>query len=363
VGTANVSKQNPTSNYSIGADLIRILGGLGVVFIHVSDSFILFPDYHGGLSWWIIFFLNTITKVCVPLFVMISGYLLLDIEKSYEANTFFRKRVLRVGIPFVFWTILFFIWQAVWVHKTITLPYFIDSILRSNLGYLYFMVIIFEIYLIAPVIRAYVGNATKKNQAYLLIGSFLLTALVLAINRFYPPAEVNWGGNILTRFIPYTPYFIAGAFLRSVSLSIKHTYILYALFWILGILATTAGSDIKVEDLDGYSRHFSSPFIIVMTLIAFVSLITIGNRINTQALSSRLVQFVRNASVSIFGIYLVQLYVIDILDYFFNLQPGHIVSPIWLYIVFKALIVFVISYIIVQLLSRLSFTKIIFGQV
>jgi len=43
---------------------------------------------------------NPLLRVCVPLFVMITGFFLFPIE---DERKFFRKRFTRVVIPFVIW--------------------------------------------------------------------------------------------------------------------------------------------------------------------------------------------------------------------------------------------------------------------
>ena len=42
---------------------------------------------------------NSLARVCVPLFVMISGYLLLPMKTDY--STFLKKRLTRISFPFI----------------------------------------------------------------------------------------------------------------------------------------------------------------------------------------------------------------------------------------------------------------------
>jgi len=60
-----------------------------------------------SFNWWLgcwIFFLC----VCsIPVFVMVSGALLLDDRRRESAVEFYRRRLYRVGIPFVVWSVVY----------------------------------------------------------------------------------------------------------------------------------------------------------------------------------------------------------------------------------------------------------------
>lgn len=69
---------NEDRTYSLGADMIRIFAGIGVVVIHVTDPFLIYPPFQGigGSSWWVINVINALSRVAVPLFIILSGALL-----------------------------------------------------------------------------------------------------------------------------------------------------------------------------------------------------------------------------------------------------------------------------------------------
>ena len=68
------------------------LGGEGSLILTLSDSI------------WVSVF-NTLPRACVALFVIASSYLQFPLH--YSAGEFFRKRAVRVLIPFVFWTLVY----------------------------------------------------------------------------------------------------------------------------------------------------------------------------------------------------------------------------------------------------------------
>src|SRR3990167_4955287 len=107
------TKMSNVSTYHIGADIIRILACIGVIVIHVSDPFLTYPPYFGigGSSWWITNVINAFFRVSVPLFVVLSGYLLLDTTRSLNIKSFYKRRFVRVGIPTLFWLVFYFVWK------------------------------------------------------------------------------------------------------------------------------------------------------------------------------------------------------------------------------------------------------------
>ena len=96
-----------------GIDLIRVVACFLVMQTHAGEIY--YIDDNGGLIkdeknlWPGI--LNSLARICVPLFIMISGYLLLPMKTDY--STFIKKRFTRISFPFIafciFYDIFFYI--------------------------------------------------------------------------------------------------------------------------------------------------------------------------------------------------------------------------------------------------------------
>src|ERR1700754_1920703 len=98
----------PARNY--GLDVLRVIACYMVIQVHSGEFYYIgdggvvlnTPDAH-VVDWY-----NSLCRICVPLFVMISGFFLFPVN---DANTFFKKRLSRVAIPFVLWCILYAFYQ------------------------------------------------------------------------------------------------------------------------------------------------------------------------------------------------------------------------------------------------------------
>jgi surface polysaccharide O-acyltransferase-like enzyme len=95
-------------------DMIRILGTIVVVVGHVSDM-VLYSDGTKplGAQWWVANLWDAAARWAVPIYIMLSGSLLLDPHRTESPSKFYHKRLMRIGAPLVFWS-LFFMWVDVY---------------------------------------------------------------------------------------------------------------------------------------------------------------------------------------------------------------------------------------------------------
>lgn len=113
-------------------DLLRVIACFLVVFSHSCDAFVAVFDsdratfLQGALA-------GSFVRACVPLFVMMSGVLLLPVRTGTGA--FYRKRIGRVLLALVFYLVKF---PPAWNwRKTlgICIPTFLAGYLATGLGY------------------------------------------------------------------------------------------------------------------------------------------------------------------------------------------------------------------------------------
>src|SRR5882724_3283927 len=88
---------------------MRVIAILAVVMIHTSTRVLEAAHYDlNGYNWDLL--LNQISRFAVPLFFAISGFAL---EISYNSHSnylnFFKKRIIKIIIPYIFWSAFFYI--------------------------------------------------------------------------------------------------------------------------------------------------------------------------------------------------------------------------------------------------------------
>ena len=84
-------------------DALRLMAIIGIIFCHTAISFIALDI--GSINFYITAFMDCFREFSVPIFVMLSGALL--IGKKDSLSSFFKRRLSRIFIPFIFWWIIY----------------------------------------------------------------------------------------------------------------------------------------------------------------------------------------------------------------------------------------------------------------
>jgi len=106
--------QPTPSAITFSPELVRTVAIVLVIIVHASSFPYIINDpvtSTAQFNWWTVNVYGAIGYLGVPLFVILSGVLLLDPAKADESLTvFFKKRFARIGIPMIFWTLIYFGW-------------------------------------------------------------------------------------------------------------------------------------------------------------------------------------------------------------------------------------------------------------
>ena len=139
-------------------DLVRTLAIMGVVLSHCVEG--TFPLTLKGMRELdfplktLVFTLFTIGRISPVLFMMVSGYLLLDREYDAQAcRRFWKKNWLHLLIVTEFWFLIYDLFEL-WFSGTVTSParilYDLLFIHKVNLSHVWYMPVILGIYVLLP---------------------------------------------------------------------------------------------------------------------------------------------------------------------------------------------------------------------
>ncbi len=338
----------------VSLNVLRILAGFFVIFLHTTDPFLLFDQYIGGSSWWFVYLLNTLAKVAVPIFVMLSGYLLFRPEKIGSLMEFYSKRVRRVGTPLLLWLVILFFWKAYWLNIPITLEYIVKTLITVDIGPLYFLVVILELYLITPMLYRLVYKNGKIKFPYIL--GFLVFSILTAFIPFYFfQNKFSFSQNIITIALPYIFYFVLGGYLRSKSYKRKYIFIPLVVYLGLGLLTIYLAKG----DLSSIFTSYFSPTIIIMSFCLFYFVTGFEKRISST-INKTFKKYITYFSKTILGIFLIHPYILDILKAYTKLTPGNIYSPLWVTIFAIVLLVFTVCLLLVAVGKKIPVVSYLF---
>jgi surface polysaccharide O-acyltransferase-like enzyme len=172
-----IKKQN-----QIWVDYVRVFATFCVVFLHSSGTLLTQFNKLPEINWWISNFYNAAVRICVPLFFMISGYLLL--ESNENLKEFFKKRINKVLIPLLAWSLIYVFWKAYGESSSQLSFSSLCSIAISPAYYhLWFLYAIIGIYLFMPILRVVVNNADRTMLFYYSLLWFIAVSFIPLISK------------------------------------------------------------------------------------------------------------------------------------------------------------------------------------
>lgn len=101
-----LTRQTP-AQHIVWLDVVRLVAMFTVVCCHCTDPFNFYPGTSPDIVdikfWGAVY--GAALRPCVPLFVMITGALLLPVRG--DASAFYKKRIPRVFFPFLIWSVIY----------------------------------------------------------------------------------------------------------------------------------------------------------------------------------------------------------------------------------------------------------------
>jgi len=135
-----LTRQTP-AQHIVWLDVVRLVAMFTVVCCHCTDPFNFYPGTSPDIVdikfWGAVY--GAALRPCVPLFVMITGALLLPVRG--DASAFYKKRIPRVFFPFLIWSVIYnlFPWITglLGVEPKVILdffPYSGEEVMRQSLA-------------------------------------------------------------------------------------------------------------------------------------------------------------------------------------------------------------------------------------
>ena len=331
------------------ADIVRILAIYLIVVIHVST---IHPSITTDFT---ILAEFALIHTCVPLFVMLSGALLLGKKESYQ--TFFKKRLIRVFLPWITWTSIFTIISVISQNQ-----YSVLNILHTFhtifFPLFWFLPMIFALYLLTPALRIFVQHAKKREIFFLILLWYFGTSIIPYVRDTAAfPLLVDNG--ILRQLVEYFGYFLLGFYLIKLPLKKKHFRTLIMLF-IGGIFFTIGMHYLKlqgVSNIKGDFFDYRAPGIILITASLFGMIFLAENYVkrHLNVPSKKAIVVLSNTS---FGIYFIHYLFLNRAPLPTLLPSTHIItiSPaVDLFI--NGIIIFALSFVLIFCLQQIHGVK------
>lgn len=184
-------------------DVMRVTACLAVILLHLAATIVMERELLGTMHWHISNAIDSATRWCVPVFIMLSGALLLDPQKHASPREFWTKRMGRLLPAFIAWPTIYFAWRAFYWHEPISLATIAhDAVAGRPYVHLYFLFLIAGLYLVTPFLATALSALTLPQLRHLI---FIMAGLAMGANLFDFLAS-----SAFTMFVPYLTYYLAG---------------------------------------------------------------------------------------------------------------------------------------------------------
>ena len=200
-------------SYQPALDVMNIVACIAVIAMHMNGAVWSFSYERYWLTSLII---ECVCFWAVPVFFMISGATLLDYRTRYTTREYFQKRLVRTGVPFLFWSVVSIFWAVFVTHGLEpdvlkSAPLFLDAVLNTRgLSIYWFFPPLFALYLAIPFLSLIPQENRETACRYGIAASFVTTACLPLLFSLagiaYNSAlnmPVNGGGMVIFLLIGY----------------------------------------------------------------------------------------------------------------------------------------------------------------
>lgn len=362
-----------TKEHVVWLDVVRFVAMFTVVCCHSADPFNFYPGEppanieeikFWGAAW------GSFLRPCVPLFVMITGALLLPVKG--DTSMFYKKRISRVFWPFLIWSVIYNLFP--WVTGLLGLspdvildffPYAGEEVTRQSLsvslGYIaqipfnfslldvhmWYIYLLIGLYLYMPIFSAWVEKASEKAKLWFLV-AWGVTTLLPYYYQYVNP--YIWGGcswnsfNMLYMFAGFNGYLLLGHYLRNHDWPLSRILMFGIPMFLVGYAVTFFGFR-HITSLPEYSDEMLELFftycslnVVMMTIPCFL----LAKKVKVR--SDVVKRALANLTLCGFGVYMIH--------YFFT-GPSVVLMrtigiPVGLQIPAAAVVAFGVSWLIVS---------------
>lgn len=247
-------------------EALKVFACVAVIAIHATGSLVVDKNLSFTTNWWGAIVYNSIGRWAVPIFIMISGALLLEKERKLNL----KKRLIRIIIPMVFWGIFYYLFNLYsmgYIH-TFSIYDMVSELLLGTTSYhMWYLYMLFGLYLSLPIIKIFINSASKNDIEYFIVICFVISGILPLITKFLG-VDVNLK---VTIFGWEVGYFVLGYYLNNYCLNKVLENIIY-LIGFLSIFVTIFGTTelYKSGGLDQFFLSSGSITCILMSMAVFI---------------------------------------------------------------------------------------------
>jgi len=312
---------NQVRGRSVYIDLIRTVAMVAVLLLHASGQWVITSQEMSQLNhfeiirWGVVDVYQSVGVMGVPLFLMLTGALLLQPEKDESLRVFFKKRWARIGLPSLFWFAAYFAWDFLVQNIPFTASAIVQGILNGPYTQMWYLYVLAGLYLLTPIFRVFIAHADQTLVKYFVI----LWVLGVAIIPFFSLFTIFQLNTNVFAITGYIGFFVLGTYLSTVEMR-RSTL---SLFIILGVALTAVSTYVLAATVGGAEMYFFqqyfSPTIILASVMVFLLLLTVKPpSLQKENSLSKVHKLIKVISENTLGIFFIHVMIIE------SIQHGYL---------------------------------------
>ena len=348
-------------------DFIRAFAIFGVVACHCFSYLVINTDIFNTRLWFYSMFLNCLRDISVPLFVCVSGALL--ITKKDTIITFLKKRVNKVIIPFIFWVIAFIIIEIMIKQPKFPMNIVVNTLSIPPVGsgiIFWFVQMILVVYLIIIILNKLISKNANFLKLALLLSIIYIVILNLGIIPEYQKPYNYIFFSVFAVFGYYASRYDFANNNISKSLGLTKDK-LAVLFFVLSVglyileIYTNVSMSIGLNKFDYVSQFSILNIITLLSVFLFFRYFT-----ESKGKISRLCNYIKNSSVGkaifsisfcSYGIYLSHKLIVD----YFMLSPFVNHPSASVFATLMLIVTLIVSWLVILVMSKVPGLKKVSG--
>lgn len=304
--------------------ILRTIAILMVIMLHSVSPYISNPTYFKTSSWYVYLFLNAVSRGGVPLFFMISGYLLLSEKSSGDFKAFYKKRLPRLIIPLLCWNVLYYIFRCEFDSNGYSFGEFFSQLINLGTSYhLWYIYTLIGIYLLAPFIKKIVDSCDLKQVFWLVV----LICLCPTIRPFINTVTPLYIYLFDPLFNGYVGFFVLGYVLGKKEFSLNQTFAI-ALLGIVAVILCMSINHISSSDTN-IDLTFNTGYNICFYAVGCAFFCTF-KKINIK--NERVISVLKHFSKVTFGMYFVHAAIMEVISKYFMIDASPVVCTFYLFV-------------------------------
>ena len=178
---------------------LRAFAAFCVVFIHVASGLLDsgMPLPHGGAEMFFLEFYRHVAECAVPVFVMITGTLLLNSDKDIPYKIIFNKYIWRIFMALIIFGLPMNMLELYSqnIHQNFILVLassFISLIKGKCWAHMWYLYMLIGLYLLLPLFKKFIYYSSIVDEFILLAVLFVMGFIIPTINSYSDSSLNNW---------------------------------------------------------------------------------------------------------------------------------------------------------------------------